>query len=45
MHLLRLVLGWSVMLGMTSVPLWMSVLALLISASVALWGLTLMRRI
>ena len=45
MHLLRLVLGWSVMLGMTSVPLWVSVLALLISASVAIWGLSLVRRV
>ncbi len=44
MHLLRLVLGWSVMLGMTSIPLWVSVLALLISAGVAFWGLSLMRR-
>ena len=44
MHLLRLVLGWSVMLGMTSIPLWASVLALLISASIALWGLSLVRR-
>jgi hypothetical protein len=44
MHLLRLVLGWSVMLGMTSIPLWVSVLALLVSASVAMWGLSLMRR-
>jgi hypothetical protein len=45
MHLLRLMLGWSVVLGMTSVPLWVSVLALLISASVAIWGLSLVRRV
>jgi hypothetical protein len=44
MHLLRLTLGWSVMLGMTSIPLWVSVLALLISASVAIWGMSLVRR-
>jgi hypothetical protein len=44
MHLLRLVLGWSVVLGMTSVPLWVSMLAVLVSASVAIWGLSLMRR-
>jgi len=44
MHLLRLTLGWSVVLGMTSVPLWVSVLALLIAASIAIWGLALMRR-
>jgi len=45
MHLLRLTLGWSVMLGMTSVPLWVSVLALLVFASIAIWGLTLVRRV
>jgi hypothetical protein len=45
MHLLRLVLGWSVVLGMTSIPLWVSMLAVLVSASVAIWGLALMRRI
>jgi hypothetical protein len=45
MHLLRLTLGWSVMLGMTSVPFWVSVLALLISAAVAIWGLSLVRRV
>jgi hypothetical protein len=44
MHLLRLTLGWSVVLGMTSIPLWVSVLALLISASVAIWGMSLVRR-
>jgi hypothetical protein len=43
-HLLRLVLGWSVVLGMTSVPLWVSLLAVLVSASVAIWGLTLVRQ-
>ena len=45
MHLLRLMLGWSVVLGMTSVPLWASLLVVLISASLAIWGLTLVRRI
>ena len=45
MHLLRLVLGWSVVLGMTSIPLWVSLLAVLVSASVAVWGLSLMRRV
>jgi hypothetical protein len=45
MHLLRLVLGWSVMLGMTSIPLWVSLLAVLVSASVAIWGMSLVRRV
>jgi len=41
MHLLRLVLGWSVVLGMTSIPLWASLLAVLVSASIAIWGMSL----
>jgi len=45
MHLIRLALGWPVVLGMTSVPLWASLLVVLISASLAIWGLTLVRRI
>jgi hypothetical protein len=44
MHLIRLTLGWSVMLGMTSIPLWVSLLAVLVSAGIAIWGLTLVRR-
>jgi len=44
MHLIRFLLGWSVQLGTTSVPLWVSMLAVLVSASVAIWGLTLVRR-
>ena len=45
MHLIRLTLGWSVVLGMTSVPLWVSVFATLVFALIAIWGLTLVRRI
>ena len=44
MHLIRLVLGWSMVLGMTSVPFWASLLVLLISASLAIWGFSLVRR-
>jgi hypothetical protein len=44
MHLIRLVLGWSIVLGMTSVPLWGSLLVVLISASLAMWGFSLVRR-
>ena len=44
MHLIRFVLGWSVVLGMTTIPLWVSVLAVLVSAAIAIWGLTLLRR-
>jgi hypothetical protein len=45
MHLMRLVLGWSVVLGMTSVPLWASLLAVLVTVSLAIWGFSLMRRV
>ena len=44
MHLIRLAMDWSVQLGTYTVPLWVSGFALLISATVAIWGLTLMRR-
>ncbi len=43
-HLIRFLSGWAVQLGTWSVPLWPSALAVLISAAVAVWGLTLVRR-
>ncbi len=43
-HLLRFVMGWSAQVGTWSVPLWMSLLAVLVSLSIALWGVTLARR-
>jgi hypothetical protein len=38
MHLMRIVLGWSAQVGTFNVPFWMSILAVLVSASVAIWG-------
>ncbi len=38
-HLIRFALGWSAQLGTLSVPLWVSLLALLVSAGVAAWRL------
>ena len=35
MHLLRLILGWSVMVNSVSIPLWISVIAGLVAASLA----------
>jgi len=35
----------TIIFAVTSVPLWVSVLALLISATVAIWGLSLVRRV
>ena len=43
-HLIRFTLGWSAQLGTWNVPLWVSMLAVLVSASVAIWGLMLVRR-
>jgi hypothetical protein len=45
MHLFRLMMDWSLQLGTYSVPYWMSGLALLVSAVVAIWGLMLVRRV
>jgi hypothetical protein len=45
MHLFRLMMDWSLQLGTYSVPFWMSGLALLVSAVVAIWGLMLVRRV
>ncbi len=44
-HLIRFTLGWSVQLDMTSVPLWVSLLAGVVSAGIAIWGVTLVRRV
>jgi len=43
-HLLRFALGLSAQVGTWGVPLWVSLVAVLISASVAIWGMTLVRR-
>jgi hypothetical protein len=43
-HLIRLTLGWPVELGTWNVPLSVSLIAVLISASVAMWGISLVRR-
>ena len=45
MHLIRLALGWPVVLGMTSIPFWVSLLVVLVSVSLAIWGLSLVRKI
>ncbi len=36
-HLMRFMLGWSAQVGTWSVPLWVSMLAVLVSAGVAIW--------
>ena len=43
-HLIRLTLGWPVELGTWNVPLAASLVAVLVSASVAMWGMLLVRR-
>jgi len=44
-HLVRFVLGWSAQIGTWDIPLWLSMLAILVSASFAIWGLSLARRV
>jgi len=44
-HLVRFVLGWSAQIGTWDVPLWVSMPAVLLSASFAIWGLSLARRV
>ena len=43
-HLLRLTEGWSVLVGTFSLPMWISVLAVLVSAGIAVWGFSLLRK-
>jgi hypothetical protein len=42
-HLLRLTEGWAVQVGSLSLPLWTSMVAVLASAGVAGWGVSLLR--
>jgi len=44
MHLLRFVLGWSVQIGTSDIPLWMSLVAVIVSVAFAIWGWSLTRR-
>ncbi len=43
-HLIRFMMGWPAILGTWDVPLSASLVAVLVSASVAIWGIALMRR-
>ncbi len=43
MHLLRLTLGWAAQVGTMTFPLWGSMLAIVIFAGFAIWGLSLLR--
>jgi hypothetical protein len=43
-HLVRLMEDWPVQVGPFSLPVWASAIALLVSAGVAGWGLSLLRR-
>jgi len=43
-HLIRLMEGWPVQVGSYSFPAWASLLAILVTASVSMWGLSLLRR-
>jgi hypothetical protein len=43
-HLIRIVQGWQVQLGDISVAMSVSWIALIVSAALAVWGATLLRR-
>jgi hypothetical protein len=43
-HLIRIVQGWQVQLGDISVAMSVSWIALVVSAALAVWGATLLRR-
>jgi hypothetical protein len=43
-HLIRFMMGWPAVLGTWNVPLSASLVAVLVSASVAIWGMSLVRR-
>lgn len=42
-HLLRLVYGWPVQLGAEVVPMWISVIGLLVAGGLCIWALALVR--
>jgi hypothetical protein len=43
LHLLRIVLGWPAVIGGWAVPMWLSWVALVVSAALAYFGLKLAR--
>jgi len=43
-HLLRLVLGWQILVNGTDIPMWVSWLGLAVPGALALWAFSLRRR-
>ena len=43
-HLIRFTLGWQAEIGTWMVPLWASLLAVVVCGGFAAWGMSLMRR-
>lgn len=43
-HLIRLTLGWQAEIGTWMVPLWASLVAVVVCGGFAAWGMSLMRR-
>ena len=43
LHLVRIIIGWSVMLASWSVPMWLSWVALIVTGALAYFGFTLRR--
>jgi hypothetical protein len=43
-HLLRAIQGWPVELGTLTIPVWLSGVAFVISAALATWGFSFLRK-
>jgi len=44
-HLLRLVYGWQVQLGTGAVPMWISVVGLVVAGALCIWAFALAREV
>jgi hypothetical protein len=43
LHLLRLIYGWPAVIGTTAMPLWVSVVGLVVAGALCVWGFVLAR--
>ena len=45
LHLLRLLYGWPAQVGAVAMPLWVSVIGLIVAAMLCLWAFALVRAV
>ena len=43
LHLVRLIYGWPAVIGTTSMPLWVSVVGMVVAGGLCVWGFALVR--